>query len=37
MMLILLIIALGSLWIIHDLNERVMPEMKIAEKEIAHD
>lgn len=27
MFAILLVIALGSLWIMHDLNERVMPDM----------
>lgn len=35
MVTILLIIALGSLWIISDLNERMMPEMMT--KEMPHD
>lgn len=32
--LVLLIIIIGSLWIMNDLNERVMPEMS---KEMSHD
>lgn len=42
MFMILLIIAIGTLWIMHDLNERMMPdrtdmkEMK-EKKEITHD
>ena len=34
MVLILLIIVIGSLWIMNDLNERVMPEMT---REMSHD
>lgn len=30
MLAILLIIAIGSLWIMYDLNDRMMPEMKEA-------
>lgn len=34
MILILLIIAIGSLWIMHDLNSRMMPDMT---KTMTHD
>lgn len=34
MLMVLLILAGGSLWIMHDLNERVMPNMQM---EISHD
>jgi len=34
MVLVLLIIAVGSLWIMHDLGERVMPERM---EEMSHD
>ncbi len=34
MVLVLLIIAIGSLWIMHDLNDRVMSDMT---KEMSHD
>lgn len=33
MVLVLLIIALGSLWIMHDLDDRMMP----SQKEMTHD
>ena len=34
MLLVLLIIAIGSLWIMHDLNDRVMSDMPM---EMSHD
>ncbi len=34
MVVVLLIIAIGSLWIMNDLNERMMPDMN---KEMSHD
>lgn len=36
MFLILLIIVIGSLWIMHDLNNRTMPDMAEL-KEMSHD
>lgn len=33
-LLILLIIVIGSLWVMHDLNDRMMPEMR---EEVTHD
>ena len=35
MLLILSIIAIGTLWVMHDLNERMMPKMK-TDKEMHH-
>jgi cytochrome o ubiquinol oxidase subunit IV len=37
MMMVLLIIAFGSLWIMSDLNDRVMSDMNMKSQEKSHD